>query len=78
MPGHKLRVEGAGPVCKQYCVWLDGHELQGLNSLKLEWVAGEANYATLRLLVDEVVVVPPLGPYSEPEMRDTYRGEIKP
>lgn len=70
MPRHKLRVEGTGMVCKDYRVWLDDRELLGVRNLKLEWTAGEVNQVDLSLLVDEIVVVPPIGPYSEPEMHD--------
>jgi len=69
MSGHKLRIEGAGPVGSHYRVWLDDVELRGLNSLRLEMGVSEPNWAVLRLLIDEVIAEPPIGPYTEPRVR---------
>jgi len=63
--GHKLSIMGEGLVGSHYRVWLDDHELTGLNSLKLEMGVSEANWVTLKLLVGELHAVPPIGPYSE-------------
>lgn len=64
MAGHKLHIEGSGPVCKDYRIWIDDFELTGCNSLKLDMVVGEAIWATFRILVNEVEAKPPIGPYS--------------